>query len=286
MPILPGSALKGLAAHYCDQAWGERDKPNPSDDALKFRGPREQDRKNNRPAEPQGDYHKLLFGATDDSGCIVFYDAWFVPDSEKEPLKLDVMTPHHPKWLDGSVAPTDFDSPTPVPFLSVSGMFRVAVSWSGPQHSDAPSWTEAALSLVKQALAESGIGGKTSSGYGRLIDPAAVNCDPPVQTSAARQPVELPKPGDKVEAVLLEEKTKKGGWKALHEPTELSGPIQNSADVPGELKAEDKVSLIVASANEREIAFRYPTAADEKRVLKPKSKPNPGRSGRQRPGRR
>ncbi len=35
------------------------------------------------------------------------------------------MTPHHPKWLDGSVAPTDFDSPTPVPFLSVTGTFRV-----------------------------------------------------------------------------------------------------------------------------------------------------------------
>ena len=22
MPIIPGSALKGLAAHYCDQVWG------------------------------------------------------------------------------------------------------------------------------------------------------------------------------------------------------------------------------------------------------------------------
>jgi len=91
MPMIPGSALKGLAAHYCDQVWGERNSANPSEDALAFRGPRGEDRKSNRRAEPQGKYHRLVFGTTDDSGCIMFHDAWFVPDSEREPLKLDVM---------------------------------------------------------------------------------------------------------------------------------------------------------------------------------------------------
>lgn len=171
MPIIPGSALKGLAAHYCDQGWGERNSTDPSEDALAFRGSRQEDRKNNRPAEHQGKYHQLLFGTTDDSGCITFHDAWFVPDSEREPLKLDVMTPHHPKWLDGSVAPTDFDSPTPVPFLSVAGSFRVAVTWHGPEHAESKKWTELALALLKQALAEWGVGGKTTSGYGRLVSP-------------------------------------------------------------------------------------------------------------------
>jgi CRISPR-associated protein Cmr6 len=174
MPIIPGSALKGLAAHYCDQVWGERDNPTPSENALNFRGARKEDRTRNRPAEPQGKFHQLLFGSTDDSGCITFHDAWLTPDSPK-PLVLDVMTPHHPKWLDGSVPPTDFDSPTPVPFLSVMGKFRVAVSWCGPPSDKAKGWTEFATSLICSALNDWGIGGKISSGYGRLVPPQTLS---------------------------------------------------------------------------------------------------------------
>lgn len=171
MPIMPGSALKGLAAHYCDQVWGIEDarfrkSTKQDDDAyqkyLKGQGPK-----------PADNYHRLLFGTTDDSGCIVFHDAWYVPDSSPQPLVLDVMTPHHPKWLDGSAPPTDFDSPRPVPFLSVTGKFRVTVSWHGPISDRAKSWMELAQSLLRDALIEWGIGGKTSSGYGRLIAPPA-----------------------------------------------------------------------------------------------------------------
>lgn len=146
MPILPGSALKGLAAHYCDQVWGETE-------------PR---------FKKDGEYHRLLFGTTDESGCIIFHDAWFVPDSEKEPLKLDVMTPHHPRWLDGAVPPTDFDSPNPVPFLSVAGQFHVVLSWHGPASDKAVSWRDMALECLRDALFHWGIGGKTTSGYGRF----------------------------------------------------------------------------------------------------------------------
>ncbi len=148
MPILPGSALKGLAAHYCQGVWGEQEPRFMND----------------------GDYHNLLFGTTDESGCIVFHDAWFVPDSEKEPLKLDVMTPHHPKWLDDSEPPTDFDSPIPVPFLSVAGTFHVAVSWCGPKDADERwKWFFArAAECLREALFHWGIGGKTTSGYGRF----------------------------------------------------------------------------------------------------------------------
>ena len=80
------------------------------------------------------------------------------------------MTPHHPEWLDGSVAPTDFDSPMPVPFLSVIGSFRVAVSWHGPASDKAKNWTELARSLLCDALKDWGVGGKTTSGYGRIVD--------------------------------------------------------------------------------------------------------------------
>jgi CRISPR type III-B/RAMP module RAMP protein Cmr6 len=172
MPVIPGSALKGLAAHYCDQAWGAEDsrfkKPTAAEDQayrayLQAKGPK-----------PEDNFHRLLFGTTDDSGCIVFHDSRLKPDSpdSPNPLVLDVMTPHHPKWNDvgDPVAPTDFDSPTPVPFLSVAGAFRVAVSWRGPASDQAKNWTELALSLLREALKNWGIGGKTSSGYGRLLD--------------------------------------------------------------------------------------------------------------------
>ena len=72
----------------------------------------------------------------------------------------------------------------------------------------------------------------------------------------------LPKSGDRVDAVLLDEKTKKGGWKAKHEPSGLQGPIQNAAAVPGDAAAGNRVGLVVASVNPRAIAFRWPTARD------------------------
>lgn len=170
MPIIPGSALKGLAAHYCDQIWGDRHIETPSVDAHRFRSERREVKQRSQKAESAGEYHQLLFGTTDDSGCITFHDAWYIPDSSAQPLVLDVMTPHHPKWLDGSVPPTDFDSPTPVPFLSVIGAFRVAVSWHGPASDKAKNWTELARSLLCDALKDWGVGGKTTSGYGRIVD--------------------------------------------------------------------------------------------------------------------
>ena len=229
MPVIPGSALKGLAAHYCDQVWGA------TEARFKKGGP----------------FHELLFGTTDDSGCIVFHDAWFVPGSEGEPLKLDVMTPHHPKWLDGTAPPTDFDSPTPVPFLSVAGRFRVAVAWSGPEHAEAKKWTELANSLLNQALSEWSVGGKTTSGYGRLKVPPP---PPPPPTPAPYKG----KASDVVKAILLEEKTKKGGWRAQIKGHSQAGPIQNSDQVPTDAKPGDTVELVLASIKDSEAAFKWP----------------------------
>ena len=229
MPILPGSALKGLAAHYCDQVWGERE--------SKFKN--------------DGEYHNLLFGTTDESGCIVFHDGWFVPDSESEPLKLDVMTPHHPKWLDGSEPPTDFDSPIPVPFLSVAGRFHVAVSWYGPASDKAVSWRGMAMTCLRDALFNWGIGGKTTSGYGRLAAPP-----PPPPPSPAKC-----KTNDTADAILLAEKTKKGGWRAQIKGFSQCGPIQNSEAVPGDANPGDAVRLVIASINDKDVAFKWPQSA-------------------------
>ncbi len=140
MPIIPGSALKGLAAHYCHREWGIQ-----SPDLLEG-----------------GSHHRTIFGATDDSGHVVFHDSWIYPADKT--LFPDVMTPHHGSYYSGKegAGPTDFDDPNPVTFLSVTGTFRVAVSCENKE------WADFTLKLLKAALKDWGVGGKTSSGYGRM----------------------------------------------------------------------------------------------------------------------
>jgi CRISPR-associated protein Cmr6 len=277
VPIVPGSALKGLASHYCDEIWGQR---HLGDDAPQDNKPFRRKRPTD---ELEGPYHRLLFGAAEDGGVITFHDAWIIPESLDEgALRLDVMTPHHPGWQNnGEVPPTDFDSPVPVSFLSVEGTFDVRISWSGPANTPpekAEAWTDLAMRILCEALAEWGIGGKTSSKYGRLeragSRPDARALSPGAQT----KPKVLPRPGERVEAQLLEERTKKGGWRAAHAPSGLSGPIQNSGDVPSDTKAGDKLELIVASATGRGLDFRYPTPADEARAKRAAGKGQGGRS--------
>jgi CRISPR-associated protein Cmr6 len=270
VPIIPGSALKGLASHYCHEVWGQRQRESPAEENRQFQ-------RNRR-------YHQILFGTTDDGGVITFHDAWTTPESLREgALRLDVMTPHHPQWQTNAAPPTDFDSPNPVSFLSVAGTFAVRLSWCGPAEApqdQAGSWVTLAMTLLREALAEWGIGGKTSSGYGRLVPPETLRAAKPAEVAGRAQPVQRPKTGETVDAKLLEERTKKGGWKARHEPTGLSGPIQNTGDVPGERQAGDTVKLIVARVSERAIDFRYPTPADEQRAQRSRHKPQGGSSGR------
>jgi CRISPR-associated protein Cmr6 len=105
------------------------------------------------------------------SGHNLFHDAWITPESLAGSLKRDVMTPHHPQYYmaskDSDIAPTDFDDPNPVAYLSVAGAFRVVVSCD-VEGDDGGKWANLALKLVCEALDRWGVGGKTSSGYGRL----------------------------------------------------------------------------------------------------------------------
>jgi CRISPR-associated protein Cmr6 len=139
-PIIPGSALKGLASHYCH-------------DEL---GPRDPELLHN------GKHYRAIFGTTDDSGFAIFHDAWICPGEKG--LVPDVMTPHHGDYYakKPGAAPTDFDDPNPVSFLSAVGKFRVAVSC------DNTEWAEFTLKLLKAALKDWGVGGKTNAGYGRM----------------------------------------------------------------------------------------------------------------------
>lgn len=148
VPYIPGSALKGLASHYCDQVWGEK---NP-DYKLKAR------------------YHRVLFGTTDESGYIVFNDGWISPESLDSCLECDVMTIHHPKYYRSEDSPpSDYDSPTPITFLSINDKctFQLFLYCDSPGD-EGKKWAELAMKLLLEALENWGIGAKTNSGYGRM----------------------------------------------------------------------------------------------------------------------
>lgn len=154
VPLIPGSALKGLAAATARQHFGED-----------WRAPAEPWNGEHQPAGPSSAY-ELMFGSTTTAGYLTFFDALYIPRSapEDRPLAADVFTVHHRNYYGGTppAAPADWDSPVPVPFVSAGGAYLVALA--GP-----PAWVETALQLLGWGCMHSGVGAKTSSGYGRLL---------------------------------------------------------------------------------------------------------------------
>ena len=119
VPYIPGSALKGLAAHYVMHYLKEE--------------PR---------WDKKADGFLTLFGDTTSAGYVTFYDALFVPGSGK--LVPDVITVHHPDYYQGGdKPPADWDSPTPIPFITATGRFLVALS------SDYPEWVKAGFEILE-----------------------------------------------------------------------------------------------------------------------------------------
>jgi CRISPR-associated protein Cmr6 len=149
VPAIPGSAIKGVCASYCREVWGK------SDAAFTADGP----------------FYRQVFGALDWAGALVFEDAWITPESVPKCLAKDVMTPHHQQYYGakGRVPhPTGTDNPVPVNFLRVRGSFLFAIGWRVAGETG-QGWAELAMRLCQEVLAVQGIGGKTRSGYGRMV---------------------------------------------------------------------------------------------------------------------
>lgn len=154
LPYIPGSGLKGLASSFAHQRLGQ----GIPEDGAKLKWAK------------GGEFHRELFGTTELSGCVSFYDALYIPDTAETggPLHSDVITVHHPTYYQGnSTPPADWDSPTIIPFLSATGHYLVALSGE-------PNWCNVARTLLANGLTHLGIGAKTSSGYGRMK--LAPNC--------------------------------------------------------------------------------------------------------------
>jgi len=146
MPLIPGSALKGIARALA--------RGNVKCDVLDIVFGRE----GNRDEDPE-------------SGYLVFHDAWWIPEwipdrKTTHALVPEVVTPHHPKYYQGySVEATDFDSPIPVPQIAAHGDFLFVVE-------GVTAWAQYGLAILRDALKDQGIGAAGSAGYGYFVDAA------------------------------------------------------------------------------------------------------------------
>lgn len=183
VPVIPGSALKGLAATTAhqildDEGW----------------------RKRTRSLEPANSF-EVLFGTTDEQGAVAFHDAWWIPTPDRKlPLHLDVMTVHHPKYYQSRgkkvPPPSDMDSPTPIPFTSATGTYLLALEGE-------PEWCDVALGILEIGLAELGVGAKANAGYGRMTVPGrgsralqAIKLEATRQSQAAELATQMAKEHD------------------------------------------------------------------------------------------
>jgi len=279
-PLIPGTALKGLASHYCDQVWGERDQGQGFKRWIK--------------GENGGEYHKAIFGTTEDSGHIIFHDAWVTPETIAMSLQPDVMTPHHGDYYSGEAAPTDFDDPNPVTFLSVVGTFHIAVSCDVPGE-EGQNWAKLAFDLLSEALREWGIGGKTNAGYGRLVlenlgevdGPSSENTKdskPPVPGPDVQRPSKPPQPaakklkykkGDTVEVTKVADPKEKRSAAYFMADDGIGGQVVLGA--PPSVEMGQKVRLEINGVMEKEGLYNFAAVG---------AKREPPRQARDKRGRR
>ncbi|HWN67638.1 MAG TPA: type III-B CRISPR module RAMP protein Cmr6 [Haliangium sp.] len=174
VPVIPGSSLAGLLAHYVAATLGPAgDSDAERSEREPFRPSARDERGNAR--DMPGDAYAYLFGVPPhrdaqgalraQRGALIVHDAVWTPDGEPRPLARDVLTVHQRSYYDdANIWPSDHDSPNPVAFVSVPAGARFLFALSCPD----AAWREWALERLQQALAEWGIGGKTAAGYGRF----------------------------------------------------------------------------------------------------------------------
>jgi CRISPR-associated protein Cmr6 len=145
VPCIPGSALKGLVASYAHHRLGE--------------GWRRGEQ-----------FHQMIFGDTKNAGYLTFYDALYIPGTGRyrgKALAPDIITVHHQKYYqDAEAVPSDGDDPNPIPFLSATGDYLLALG--APDFREPTRWVDLTFQILAEALEKLGIGAKTSSGYGRM----------------------------------------------------------------------------------------------------------------------
>ena len=177
IPYIPASALKGLTRSYVtgevDGYIGEKIGREYKDQESILR----------------------IFGSQEQAGTVIFFDAF--PLNGEVKFALDIMNPHYPNYYrDRSTPPTNDQKPSPITFLTVAATtfaFALAPRRSSKQDRDdvnlVSTWLQA-------ALANYGVGGKTSAGYGYFN----------VQAPYARPDIPQFKTGELIKGKVVDEK--------------------------------------------------------------------------------
>ncbi len=143
-PYIPGSSIKGAVRAYAELEQGVPPR-RPQARATEF-------------SAQERDLLEV-FGAQDQAGKVIFFDAMPVTGVT---LELDVINVHYPDYYQRGEPPADWQNPVPVLFLAVGKetQFTFAVA------SQDARLAELALQWLQGALQTTGLGGKTSAGYG------------------------------------------------------------------------------------------------------------------------
>jgi CRISPR-associated protein Cmr6 len=159
IPIIPGSALKGLAASYAMLCDPEISKLAYNSDTEKIE----------RIKAEENPHFKAIFGSEGEAGQIIFFDA--VP-IEAPKLEPDIMNNHYQEYYSDktvSQAPTPYQNPVPVYFLTLGKKTQFAFAVVGRDNqSETKELVKQAEIWLKAGLSELGIGAKTFAGYGYM----------------------------------------------------------------------------------------------------------------------
>jgi CRISPR-associated protein Cmr6 len=123
--------------------------------------------------------YQWAFGNQASAGALVFYDAVLAGwnTNVRTLFDIDIMNPHYPNYhqKDGKNPPSDNQNPVPIKFLTVSKGVKFGFAMGmrkGVQ--PIPEEFDTVLGWYRQGLQELGVGAKTRSGYGMFnIDDAS-----------------------------------------------------------------------------------------------------------------
>ncbi|HRP95580.1 MAG TPA: type III-B CRISPR module RAMP protein Cmr6 [Rhodocyclaceae bacterium] len=170
LPYLAGSGVKGVIRRAAEELetgeWGGKAGWNADAIRILF-GPGEED--------PERDTHARR-------GALMFWDLFFQPASDKDPLlAMEIMTPHHRDYLQGTGSPHANEQPNPIPFLAVRPGCECTLYVQCnpaliPPEAAAlrTDWHALVGAAIEHAGQWLGFGAKTAAGYGRLGQDAAL----------------------------------------------------------------------------------------------------------------
>jgi CRISPR type III-B/RAMP module RAMP protein Cmr6 len=157
-PVIPGTAVKGVASAFAHQYGGVAWQKHPPDDQV------------NAPPPESGSASVKFFGGIDNNdnafaGAVDFLPAWWVPDTPR-PFIKDIVTVHNCNYYQtGESFPDGTDDPLPNSFVVIQPGECFLFALKGPEN-----WTDTAAKIIKLAASKQGFGAKTRVGYGLFED--------------------------------------------------------------------------------------------------------------------